>query len=98
TATKQLDPWAPAAILNDLVLLVGLAAVLALAALDHVDLASTGIERAGVPSAHTEQQQFGDVSKIEADTAAVRAAILTDLVPDDVGDVAEAPPLHYFKA
>ena len=74
-AAEQLDARAPAAILDDLVLLVGLAAVLALAGLDHVDLAAAGIERAGVLAAHAEQQQLGDVAEVEADAAPVRAAV-----------------------
>ena len=65
--------------------------MLALAALDHVDLAASGRLGAHVLAAGAEQQDLGHVAEIEADAAPVRAAVLADLVPDDVGLVVEPP-------
>src|SRR5690242_1786756 len=75
------------------VLLVRLAGVLPLAGLDHVDLPPGRAQRPGVLAAHPEQDELGDVAEVEADPAAVRAAVQPALGPDEVADVAESPGL-----
>lgn len=95
---EQLDARAPAAFLDDLILLVGLAAMLTLARLNHVDLTAAGIKCACVLAPHAEQQQLGDIAEIESHSAPVRAAVLTHFVPDDIGDVPEAPSFHHAQA
>jgi hypothetical protein len=72
--------------------------MLALARGQQIDLSPSRREGAGVLAADAEQDQFGDVAEVEADAAAVRAAVLADLVPDDVGLVGEAPRLHHGEA
>ena len=57
----------------------------ALARRQQVHLSSSRSQRAGVLAAHTEQNQFGDIAEVEADAAAVRAAILPNFVPNDIG-------------
>ena len=79
-------------------MLVGFARMLALARRQQIHLPPPRRERARVPAAHAEQQQLGHVAEIEADPAAVRTAVLADLVPDDVGLVAEPPRLHHREA
>src|SRR6516164_4426568 len=97
-AREQLDEWPGTARLDDLVLLIGLAAVLALTRFDVIDLPPSRRERAGVLAAHAEQNQFRYVAEIEADATAIRTAVFADFVPDDVGLVAEAPRLHHREA
>ena len=80
------------------VLLVGLARVLALARGQEVHLPPSRRQRARVPAAHAEQHELGDVAEVEADAAPVRAAVLAHLVPDDVGLVGEAPRPHHRDA
>jgi hypothetical protein len=65
--------------------------MLPLAALDDIHLAAAGRQRAGVLAPDAEQDQFGGVAEVEADAAPVRAAVLADLVPDDVALVGETP-------
>lgn len=93
-AGKHFKIWPWAAPLDQFVLFVGLAAVLALPRLDHVDLAAARRLGAGVPPAGAEQDQLGDVAEVEADAAPIRAAILADFVPDEVGFVLESPSFH----
>ena len=69
--------------------------MLALAGRQQIDLPSSRRQSAGVLAAHAEQDQFGDVAKIEPDTATVRAAVLADFVPNDVGFVSEAPRFQH---
>src|SRR6266567_7713192 len=46
----------------------------------------------------SEKDQLGDIPIVESDTSIVWAAILTNLQPDDVGFVFEAPGLHRFQS
>ena len=69
------------------ILLVGLAAVFALARRREVHLPASRRERAGILAAHAEQHDLGDVAEVEADAAPVGAAVLAHLVPDEVGFV-----------
>src|SRR5262249_36593783 len=91
SAGEHFQVWPARAGFDDVVLLVGLAAVLALAGGDEVDL--TPARRKGPrgrPSAaHPEQDQLGDIAEVEADAAPVAAAVLADFVPDEIGLVAE---------
>src|SRR5215813_10196398 len=90
-ARKQFHKRARTARLDNRILLVGLARVLALARRQQVHLAAAGRERSSILAAHAEQDQLGHVAEIKADAAPIRAAVLPDLVPDDVGLVGEAP-------
>ncbi len=65
---------------------------------EEIDLAAAWGEGAGVLAAGAEQDDFGDVAEIEADASSVRAAILADFVPDEVGFVGEAPGFQDFQA
>ena len=91
---EQLQIRPRAARLDQRVLLVRLSGVLALAGGEEVHLGAAGGEGAGVLSADAEQDHLRDVAEVEADAAAVGAAVLPDLVPDEVGLVAEAPGSH----
>ena len=94
-AREQLQPRPWAARLDQGVLLVRLAGVFALAGLEHVHLAAAGGQGAGVLAADAEQQDLGDVAEVEADAAAVGAAVLAHLVPDQVRLVGNLPrPQH----
>lgn len=97
-AGEQLEVGAARAAFDNGVLLVRLARVLAFARLDHVHLPPSRRQRPRVLAARAEQKDFGDVAEIEPDTAPVRAAVLADLVPDDVALVIEAPRLHHRKS
>src|SRR5262245_35379345 len=97
-ARKQLEEWPGTARLDELVLLIGLALMLPLARRQQIHLPPPRRQRARVLAAHAEQNQLRYVAEIEADTAAVRAAVLAHLVPDDVGLVAETPGLHHREA
>lgn len=72
--------------------------MLTLTGLDHVDLAATGVERAGVLAARAEQDDLGHITEIEAYASTVRTTVLADLVPDQVRFVGEAPSFHHSKA
>lgn len=90
-ASEEFQAGAGAAAFDEGVLLVRLAAVFALLGAEVVNLGAAGGEGAGVASADAEQEHFGDVAEVEADAAAVAAAVFPQLVPDDVGFVGEAP-------
>src|SRR5262245_60888179 len=83
-AREQLEEWPGTARLDELVLLVRLARVLALARRQQIHLPPSRRQRARVLAAHAEQQELSHVAEIEADPAPVGAAILAHLVPDDV--------------
>jgi len=85
------------ATLDQVVLLVGLAGVLTLAGLDHVDR-RPGRLQGPHGTLDTEQDRLSDVAEVEADPAAVRSAVLAALGPDDIGDVPEAPRLQDIDA
>lgn len=72
---------------------VGFAGVFAFAGFEHVDLAASGWECAQ-GSAHAKEDEFCDVAEVEADAAAVGAAVFASFGPDEVGDVAESPGFH----
>src|SRR5262245_16381649 len=97
-AREQLEERAAAARFDDLVLLVRLARMLALARRQEVHLPPSRRERARAPAAHPEQDELGHVPEIETHAASVRPAVLAHLVPDDVGFVDEAPRLHHREA
>src|SRR5262245_43846255 len=66
-AREQLEERAGAACLDDLVLLVRLARMLALARCQQVELPPSRRERARAPAAHPEKNELGHVAEIEAD-------------------------------
>src|SRR5262249_5284225 len=90
-AREQLEIGPGAACLDDGVLFVGLARMLALAGGEKIHLPTAGRKRARIPALDAEQDQFGHVAEVEADAAPVGAAVLAHLVPDEVGLVGEAP-------
>src|SRR5439155_23636876 len=74
-ASEQFQVRAGAALLDQRVLLVGLARMFLFAADEDIDLAAP--RRSGPqPAFDAEQQQFGDVAEVEADAASVGAAVL----------------------
>ena len=79
---------------DNVILFVGFSRMLALARREQINLPPPRRERARILAAHAEQNQLGDIAKIEADAATIRAAILAHLMPDDIGFVGEAPRLH----
>lgn len=85
TAPEQLQIWPRGTRRNDVVLLIGLARMLAFARLDHVYLTAAGRQRSRVFAANAKEDEFGHVAEIEADAA----AILPDFMPDDIGFVGE---------
>src|SRR5262245_17417643 len=96
-AREQLEIGPGAACLDDGVLFVGLARMLALAGGEKIHLPTARRKRARIPALDAEQDQFGHVAEVEADAAPVGAAVLAHLVPDEVGLVGEAPRLHHGK-
>src|SRR5262249_16779471 len=90
-ASEQLEEWPIRKAFDDLVLLVGLARMLALARRHEVDLSSTRWPRAGVLAPHSKQEHFRDVAEIEADASAIGSAISANFVPDEVRLVGEPP-------
>jgi len=95
---KEFKKWSRAARFDDFVLLVGFARMFAFAGGKQIDLAPAGRKRTRILSAHAKQNEFGHIAKIEANATAVRAAVLSYLVPNDIGLVAEAPCLHDRQA
>ena len=73
-----------------------MARVFSLAGRDDIDLTPTG---RGSPQIATnaKENDFGDVPKVEADASAIRAAIFTNLIPDKLCLIGEAPTLHGFQ-
>jgi hypothetical protein len=72
--------------------------VFALLSGEEIHLTAARRKRAGVLAPDAKKDKLRDVAEVEADAAAVRAAILPNLVPDDVGFVLEAPCLHDLNA
>src|SRR5689334_15976133 len=66
-AREQFEIGPGTARLDDVVLLVGLARVLALARGQEVHLPPPRRQRARIPAAHAEQHELGDVAEVEAD-------------------------------
>jgi len=96
-AGEKLDEWAGAAGFDDVVLLVRLTRMFALHTGEVVNLSSSRRERPGVLPADSEQDQLSDVAEIKADSSAIRAPVLTDLVPYKIALIPEAPSLHNRK-
>src|SRR5579883_345055 len=71
--------------------------MLSLASRQQVHLASSRRQRTRVLAADTKQNEFGHVPKIEADASAVRPAVLSDLMPDNIGLISEAPGLQNLE-
>src|SRR4029453_3789135 len=95
---KELKIGPCTARLDDPILFIGFAGMLALASCKKVYLATPRRKRTRILAAHAEQNQLGNVAEIEPDPASVRAAILAHLVPDNVGLVGEPPSLHNGEA
>src|SRR5262249_17279515 len=68
-AREQLEEWPPTARLDERVLLVRLARVLALARRQQIHLPPSRRQRARVLATHAEQNELGYVAEIEADPA-----------------------------
>ena len=97
-AREELNIRPRAARLDDRVQFIRLARVLALARGEEIHLPPTGGARAGILAPHAEQHELGHVAKIETDPAAIRSAVLADLVPDEVALVLEPPRGHHAQA
>src|SRR5262249_11933800 len=95
-ACEQFDEGAGATALDQGILLVGFARVFLLAADEDVDLPPPrGL--GAQPTPDSEQEQLGDIAEVEADAAAVGAAVLADLQPYEVCFVSEAPLFHHAQ-
>ena len=70
-STEQFEKGSRTAGLDNFVLLVRLAGVLALASRKEVHLSSARRESARVSPAHSEENQLGDVPKVEANAPAI---------------------------
>src|SRR5437773_1239085 len=97
-ACKQFEARRKATSFDDAVELVRFARVLTLASADVVHLPAPRRQCASVLAAHAEQHQFSDVAEVEPDAAPVTAAVLAQLVPDDIGLVLKAPRFHDAQA
>src|SRR5205823_5637333 len=93
-AREQFEIGTGRTCLDDVVLFVGLARVLALAARQQIDLAPARSTCARVLAVHTEQNELGNVAKVETDATAVRAAVPSYLVPNEIRFVLESPRAH----
>src|SRR5579875_1538746 len=93
-AREQLQEGARRARLDDVVQLLGLARVLALALGHDVDLAAAGGEGPVALAFDAEEDQLGDIAEVEADPAPVGTAVLARLVPNEIGLVRESPRVH----
>src|SRR6185312_15660470 len=98
SACEQLKIWARAASLDDRILFIGLAAVFALSRPNVVNLCTALLKRAGILAPHPKQQNFRYISKVKADTAPVRAAVFSKLMPYDIAFVVKTPSLQYLQA
>jgi len=84
-----------AAILNQLVLLVGFARVFPLTAGQEVYLPSSGRKGSSILTANSEKYNFRDIPEVESNPATVGAAIFSDLVPNEIALVFKSPSFHY---
>ena len=91
---EQLKVRPEATLLDQVVDLVRLSRMLALLARDQIDLGPAGVIRSHLP-ARAKQDQLGHVAEIETDAAAIGAAVLSNLVPNQIGFVGKAPRLHH---
>ena len=89
-AREKLEIWPEAAFLDDVIQLVRLPRVLPFPRRDEIYLVPAGVVRADFAS-RPEENQLRDVPEVEADTAAVRSAVLAGLVPDEIALVGETP-------
>src|SRR5690606_14306092 len=84
--------------LYDFILLIGLARMLALARRQKIHLASAGWQRTCILATDTEQDQFRHIAEVEADPTPIWPAILTNLMPDEIGFVREPPRAQNLQA
>lgn len=68
--------------------------MLSFAAGKKVNLPSSRCKGSGILATHPKEDELGYVPEIETDATAVRAAVLSDLVPDEVAFVFESPGFH----
>ncbi len=95
---EQFDIRTRTARLDQLVLLIGFAAVFPLPRDDDVFLPPALREGTRVPSVNAEQDDLRYVSEVEADATPIRSAVLAYLVPDEVGLVFEPPLPHDLQS
>jgi len=81
---------------DQLVDIIRLARVFFLTTDQDVDLPPAGRERPET-SFHSEQQKLSNVAEVEPHSAAIRPAIFSHLVPNEIGLVLEPPRLHHFQ-
>jgi hypothetical protein len=51
---------------------------------DIIDLAAPRLQCSGLLASYAEEKHLSHVSEIKSDTAAIRTAVFSDFVPDDV--------------
>src|SRR5262249_15430964 len=81
---KKLQERPRTTCLDNCVLLIGLARVLALAGREKIHLTATRCKRPRVLAADAKQDQLSHVTKIEANTSTIRPAVFPYLVPNQI--------------
>ena len=97
-ARKHFEERAGATILDQSILFVGLARMLALTSADVIYLSPARIEGAGIFSSNAEKQNLRDVTKIKSNSSTIRSTVFTKFVPDDIGFVFKAPCRKHLEA
>src|ERR1043166_3433135 len=69
--------------------------MLTLACSEQIHLPSAWRERPRILAADSEEDQLSHIAEIEPNAAAIRSTIFSDLVPNNIGFVIEAPRLHH---
>src|SRR5690242_15254821 len=85
STSKKFQVGSGAARLDDRILFIRLPAMLPLPRPDVIHLPAARIQGSSVLAPDPKQDQFGHVPEVKANSASVRATILPDFVPDNVG-------------
>src|SRR5689334_6018597 len=94
STSKKFQVGSGAARFDDRILFIRLPAMLPLPRPDVIHLRAAGRQGPRALAPYPEQDELGYVPEVEADAEPIGAAILPDLMPDDVGFVLEAPRSH----
>lgn len=89
TPGEQFEIGAERTCLDDGINFIGLAAMFPLAGGEVIHLAPPSRAGPSIFAARTKEYQLGDIAEVEADPATVTTAILSDLMPDDIGFVSK---------
>src|ERR1044072_1261715 len=72
--------------------------MLTLSRCEQIHLPTARRESSRILAADPEQNQLRDISELETDASSIRAAVFTNLVPNDIRFVVEAPRFHHREA